>query len=317
MYFKGNQPVLILPSLFSLEGKACLCDDDDNNRYDVDNNQPRPESFREDWQQVNNGTYYAANGKVTTVANKTQEEKDFQFRNLASGAESGWDFSSRFLRNPGAANADTDFPLASLNIVNIIPVDLNAILYWNEVTIASFHASVGNASAANIWEDKARTRSEAMNALMWNEQSATYFDYNLTSGSPQSFTARDADALPLETRLAPANESQTAFNVAQILPFLTGAARPGIKNSPATVRRAFQRVSDYLDTRQGGISATNYRTSQQWDQPNVWPPLMQMIMEGLLNTPATNGEDDQDWIWTQDLALRLGQRYLNSAYCTW
>jgi alpha,alpha-trehalase len=40
-------------------------------------------------------------------------------------------------------------------------------------------------------------------------------------------------------------------------------------------------------------------------------------MEALLRTPATNGTDDEDWRWTQDLALRLGQRYFDSAYCTW
>lgn len=244
-------------------------------------------------------------------------EKSSQYRNLASGAESGWDYSSRFLRDPQAANTGTGFPLASLNIVNIIPVDLNSIMYWNEATIASLLALVGDSSAAGVWEERARNRSEAMAALMWDEALGSYFDYNMTSGAPQLFAPRDADALPIETGPAPSNDTQVAFHVAQLVPFLTGAALPGVKNSPSAVRRVFQKVSDYLDTRQGGISATNYLTSQQWDQPNVWPPLMQMIMEGLLNTPATNGEEDEDWVWTQDLALRLGQRYLDSAYCTW
>lgn len=199
----------------------------------------------------------------------------------------------------------------------MIPVELNSILYWSEATIASLLASTGNSSEASIWEERARSRSEAMGAVMWNETLGSYFDYNLTSGSPYTFMARDADALPIETTSVPSDDVQVVFNVAQLLPFLTGAAHPDIKNNPSTVRRAFQKVSDYLDTREGGISATNFRTTQQWDQPNVWPPLMQMIMEGLLNTPATNGEQDEDWIWTQDLALRLGQRYLDSAYCTW
>lgn len=286
-------------------------------RYSVDNNQPRPESFREDWQQVNNVTYYASDGDLIPARTLTQAERSLQYKNLASGAESGWDFSSRFLSDPRAAAAETYFPLASLNVINIVPVDLNSLVYWNEATIALLLNFTGNSSAARIWEEKAQNRSEAMGAIMWNDQLGTYFDYNITSGSPQIFTFRDADALPAETNTAPSNETQVSFNVAQLLPFLTGAALPGIKSNPSTVRKAFGRISDYLDSRRGGISATNFGTSQQWDQPNVWPPLMQMMMEGLLNTPATNGEQDEDWIWTQDLALKLGQRYLDSAYCTW
>lgn len=38
-----------------------------------------------------------------------------------------------------------------------------------------------------------------------------------------------------------------------------------------------------------------------------------MLMDALLQTPA----DDAAWAWAHDLALRLGQRYLDSAYCAW
>lgn len=44
---------------------------------------------------------------------------------------------------------------------------------------------------------------------------------------------------------------------------------------------------------------------------------MYVIMKGLLNTPATFGEDDPYYIETQDLALSLAQRYLDSTFCTW
>uniref|UniRef100_A0A0B7K750 Trehalase n=1 Tax=Bionectria ochroleuca TaxID=29856 RepID=A0A0B7K750_BIOOC len=51
--------------------------------------------------------------------------------------------------------------------------------------------------------------------------------------------------------------------------------------------------------------------------PSVWPPLMHILMQGLRNTPATFGEDDPSYVEVQDLALRLGQRYLDSTFCTW
>lgn len=45
-------------------------------------------------------------------------------------------------------------------------------------------------------------------------------------------------------------------------------------------------------------------------------------MKGLLSTPLEFSEEDdeettEDYVWTQDLALRLAQRYLDSLYCTW
>lgn len=287
------------------------------NRYNVANNQPRPESYYEDWTQVNNASYYASNGSIYSARNTSLEDKVWQYNNLASGAESGWDFSSRFMRNPRAAAEDTYFPLSSYSIANLIPVDLNSILYWNEVTIAKFLYMTGDPSEARIWQEKARSRSEAMHDLMWNETLGSYFDFNITSHAQEIFWARDGDALPVETAPAGSDDTQVVFNVAQLTPFWTGAAVPSLKHSPRSVRSAFRRISDYLDAREGGIAPTNLRTSQQWDQPNVWPPHMHILMEALMRTPATNGADDEDWVWTQELALRLGQRYWDSAYCTW
>ncbi|KAL1872069.1 hypothetical protein Daus18300_004438 [Diaporthe australafricana] len=300
------------------------------NRYNVANTEPRPESYYEDYTQVNNASYHAKDGRVFPTRNTTRAEKDLQYKNLASGAESGWDFSARFMRDPAAAADDTYFPLASYNIVEVIPVDLNAILYWNEVTIADFlrqqqqaHNTTSTVQAdaeADAWDARAAARSEAMHAVMWNATMGGYFDFNLTSGRQDVSWARDGDALASETDFAPSPGQQVIFNVGQLTPFWTGAAAPALKDDPAAVRRAFSRVDEYLGSRGGGIAPTNFASGQQWDQPSVWPPHMHMLMEALLRTPRAGFEeedDDDDWAWTQDLALRLGQRYFDSAYCTW
>ena len=52
----------------------------------------------------------------------------------------------------------------------------------------------------------------------------------------------------------------------------------------------------------------------------MWPPLQYIIIQGLLNTPIDSDSDessDEDYVWTQDLALKLAQRYVDSAFCTW
>lgn len=61
------------------------------------------------------------------------------FTDLASGAESGWDFSSRWFATDGP------FPhqLASIRTTSIVPVDLNAILCSNEATLSWLHNITG------------------------------------------------------------------------------------------------------------------------------------------------------------------------------
>jgi len=292
------------------------------NHYAVQNTQPRPESYYEDYVTANNATYFNKNGQqfnATEPLNETQ--KATLYANLASGAESGWDYSSRWIANPSDAVTDTYFPLRSLNTIEIIPVDLNSILYANEITIGEFYRREGNFTAARAWAGRAKNRSDAMTALLWSAEHYSYFDYNMTSSSQNVYTLADNTSTPLSSSGAPPGK-QITFEISQFYPFWTGAAPEGIKNDPTAMRRVFARVEELLKDREGAIAATNLQTGQQWDEPNVWPPLQYVLMKGLLNTPLeVNDEDDeqttQDYVWTQDLALDLAQRYVDSLYCTW
>lgn len=287
------------------------------NRYAVENTQPRPESYREDYITARNSSYYAESGIVypeTVPLNDSQVAT--LYSHLASGAESGWDYTSRWIANPEDGARDVYFPLRSLNVRNIVPVDLNSIMYGNEIAISRFYNQTGDDTASETWAELAANRSTAIHAVMWNETYSSYFDYNLTSSSQYVFVPADNDTAALENSTAPAGQ-QVLFSVSQLYPFWTGAAQPYLKNNPLAVREAYSRVGAYLDARAGGIPATNFKTGQQWDQPSVWPPLMHILMQGLRNTPATFGEDDPSYVEVQDLALRLGQRYLDSTFCTW
>jgi alpha,alpha-trehalase len=294
------------------------------NHYAVENTQPRPESYYEDYVTANNATYFNKNGQQFNTSRQLNEtEKANLYSNLASGAESGWDYSMRWVRNPSDAISDTSFPLRSLNTKNVLPVDLNSILYYNEITIADFHKREGNYSAARQWAERAANRSEAMTTLLWNAEHYSYFDYNLTSSSQNVYTLADNTSTPLSLAGAPPGQ-QIWFQVSQFYPFWTGAAPSSIKTDPSAMRRVFARIDELLSTRAGAIAATNLVSGQQWDEPNVWPPLQYILMQGLLNTPLaiTSSDPDsetktQDYIWTQDLALKLAQRYLDSLYCTW
>ncbi|KAH7064134.1 Six-hairpin glycosidase-like protein [Paraphoma chrysanthemicola] len=292
------------------------------NHYAVSNTQPRPESYYEDYVTANNRTYFSEEGQQFNASLQLNDtEKATLYANLASGAESGWDYSLRWVKNPNDAVNDNSFPLRTLNTVNILPVELNSILYHNEITIAEFHRREGNYSAAREWAGRAKNRSDAMTTLLWNQEHYSYFDYNLTSSSQNIYTLADNTSTPLSTQGAPEGQ-QIWFQISQFYPFWTGAAPESIKGDPSAMRRVFARVEELLESRDGAIAATNLVSGQQWDEPNVWPPLQYILMKGLLNTPLEVSEDDdeqttEDYVWTQELALQLGQRYVDSLYCTW
>src|SRR5206468_6396777 len=82
------------------------------NRYWDDRPEPRPESFREDYQR----------GQTLPV-----EQRDAFYRNVRSTAESGWDFSSRWMREP----AD----VRTLETIELAPDALNGMLFNTERTI--------------------------------------------------------------------------------------------------------------------------------------------------------------------------------------
>lgn len=283
-------------------------------RYNVENTQPRPESYREDYETAANSTYYNEEGETYDEVEKLNDTQlATVYRNLASGAESGWDYTSRWMARPADAADDVYFPLRYLNIVNLVPVDLNAILYGNEIAIADFLCKEGRADEAEEWTSRAELRSEAMHKLMWNETLHSYFDYNITASAQHVFVPADDDAEDFETDPAPEG-MQVLYAASQFYPFWTGAAPASLREDPAAVSKAYERVAAYLELRAGGVPATNFQTGQQWDQPSVWPPLMHILMAGLLNTP-TPGEDEGQS--AHELALTIAQRYLDSTFCTW
>ncbi|KAI1657822.1 glycoside hydrolase family 37 protein [Daldinia decipiens] len=285
--------------------------------YEVQNTEPRPESYREDYITANNRSYYAASGIIYPESHPLNDsEKAELYSNLGAGAESGWDYNTRFIANPSDAARDVYFPLRSLNTNNIVAVDLNSILYANEMVISDYLDKSGDSTLATEFEQLAKNRSEAMYALMWNDKYMSYFDYNLTSGAQDLYVPSDADTTSAQKADAPEGY-QVFFHGAQFYPFWLGAAPPPLRDNPLAVKLAFERVSDLVSEKAGGIAATNYRTGQQWDQPNVWPPLMYVLMKGLLKTPATFGKEDPAYLETQDLSLKLAQRYLDSTFCTW
>ncbi|KAF7150390.1 hypothetical protein RHSIM_Rhsim02G0248900 [Rhododendron simsii] len=96
-------------SVSILDAEGCNCS---LSRYYAMWNKPRPESSTIDME--------------TASVLSNASEKQHLYRELATGAETGWDFSSRWMRNASG--------LMTLATTSIIPVDINAYILQDDYT---------------------------------------------------------------------------------------------------------------------------------------------------------------------------------------
>jgi alpha,alpha-trehalase len=202
------------------------------NRYWDDRPEPRPESYREDFD----------------LGQAIPEDRRVAFyRNVRATAESGWDFSSRWLRDP----AD----LHTLETTELVPVDLNSLLYHAEQLIAAlrtFRGQPGDAEIARRFIIAAGGRRRSLLAAAFDSVSGFFYDVRWRSGERVTDRPTLAGAVPLYFGLA--TEAQAS-----------------------AVARRLER--DFL--RPGGFVTTLIASGQQWDAPNGWAPLQWMAIEGV------------------------------------
>jgi len=196
------------------------------NRYWDDLSIPRDESHLAD---------------VLTAQDSTRP-REIVYRNLRAGAESGWDFSSRWFAGEDLASIETTF---------IVPPDLNAILYGLETAIAAGCARNGDRACEDEYRQMAETRAAAMQDYLWNDETGAYDDYDFVEGEPKGNTTAAA-LYPLFFGLASQEEAvATAAMVEETL------------------------------LAPGGLLTTPSKTGEQWDAPNGWAPLHWIAVQGL------------------------------------
>jgi alpha,alpha-trehalase len=188
------------------------------NRYWDDRAVPRDESYREDVQTAQHADRPAAE----------------VYRNLRAGAETGWDFSSRWLGDGSH--------LWTIRTTAIAPVDLNCLMLHLEQVLARAYAQTGDTPRAGLYRAKAKARSDAIRRLMWNADAGLFTDY-----------------------LWQAQRQSLEFSAATVFPLYFGAATPEQAHAVATTLRR-----QFLEP--GGLATTLTINGQQWDRPNGWAP---------------------------------------------
>ncbi len=215
------------------------------NRYWDDRDTPREESWLED----------------VATARACQREPQEVYRNLRAAAESGWDFSSRWLSEEAppspqdnathparAASADT---LTAICTTDILPVDLNAFLYKLETTLSVLCHGAGDVSAGESYAQLAQARRDAVLALCWDGRHGAFFDYDWRK-----------------------QKRRSCLTAASLTPLFVGLAEQA--HADALAKTIEKRL-----LAPGGLATTECGSDQQWDRPNGWAPLQWMGIRGL------------------------------------
>ncbi len=199
------------------------------NRYWDENNTPRPESYKED----------------VEIAHNSTQAPEVIFRHLRAAAESGWDFSSRWFKEVDS--------FASIHTTDLIPVDLNCLLYNLEETISEAYELLNNSEKADFYKNLSKNRQKAIEKYCWNEAKGFYFDYDFIK-----------------------NEQTEHFTLAATFPLFFKIA-----TEKQAEKVAFILEKDFFKS--GGLTTTLHNTGQQWDAPNGWAPLQWIGFKGLMN----------------------------------
>jgi len=197
------------------------------NRYWDDRNTPRDESYRED----------------TELARQSGRPTQSVFRDIRAAAESGWDFGSRWF-----ADGRTR---ASINTTEIVPIDLNSLLYGLEQAIRAGCHRRSDQTCARDFERRAKVRAAAIDRYLWDEADGAYYDYQWTKSAPIK-----------------------RVSAAILYPLFVGMA----SDSQA---EAIGKITTRDLLKAGGVVTTPLNTGEQWDAPNGWAPIQWIAVDGL------------------------------------
>ena len=201
------------------------------NRFWDDKAEPREESYKED---------------VELCHGMTKEQKEKRCRDLRAGGESGWDFTSRWFKDPS--------DMSTIRTTEIVPVDLNSELYNMEMKLSEWNEAKGDTVKAQKYKDAAEARKKSIQKHCWDEEKGFYFDYCSTD-----------------------KDRTGTWSLASSFPLFFGIADQGQANKVA------KHLKDDFLKKGGLVTSLTVGSGQQWDSPNGWAPLQYASAQGLRN----------------------------------
>lgn len=203
--------------------------------------------------------YLTANDPTLTTP-LTEDQRANLYAELASGAETGWDYSSRWAKDPLAGSAANQNPtLRSLNVRSIVPVCLNSILcaYRSHcplcipadsftdkahMLVADLYDSQStNTSSATAHRATAASLQSGILDLLWDSSKLAFYDFNLTS-----------------------NARNSIFSAATFYPLWNGIVPTELTASSENAFGFFSSVNMVMNRYNGTLPVTYIETNLQW-----------------------------------------------------
>ena len=215
------------------------------NRYNDKLNSPRSEMYVDD----------------VHLAGYSERNQDSLFSHLRAACESGWDFSSRWCSDP--------MDLKTIHTGDIVPVDLNCLIYRMESTLSHCYDLAGDDMRANKYLKLSERRQKVIEKLFWDKEEEFYFDFDISKNSITN-VASLAGIFPLFFEISDVERAENCLS--------------------------------YLEKhflKKGGLVTTNINSGQQWDAPNGWAPLQWVGFIAAINYQNKVLADCISHRWTQ------------------
>ncbi|MFD2572584.1 alpha,alpha-trehalase TreF [Spirosoma soli] len=202
------------------------------NRYWDDMTTPRPEAYLAEYQ-------------LAEEAKRIGVDTNALHHHLRAACESGWDFSSRWFTETNT--------LVTSHAADIVPVDLNCVLYFLETTLQQAYELANKPEKAEALNKLATARKQSIQNTFWNDETGFFHDYDTIT-----------------------NQKTSALTLASVFPMFFGIATP---EQAGCIHERLK--ADFLQA--GGWVTTLVQSGQQWDWPNGWAPLQWIVYKGLMN----------------------------------
>ena len=174
--------------------------------------------------------------------------------------------------------------------MDLIPVDLNAILFAVERQLHDFALILDKPTLAQQYAANATARMVAIDAILWNATGSQWQDYHVDRKQWKQ-EVMVSNFIPLWTkcydRSASTRNAQRFAAAACCLFVLMFCVCDCIFSLLLVCRSLMDEgsvVSALLQSgliMEGGVVTTLNNNTQQWDFPNAWAPLQWMLVEGI------------------------------------
>jgi alpha,alpha-trehalase len=142
--------------------------------------------------------------------------------------------------------------MATIHTTDMIPVDLNSLLYYLEETLSLAYQQSSFTAASDQFARKAEERKKAIMAYCWDSRQGFFLDHHTGFHKPSS-----------------------VWSLAGVFPLFVGLAS---QEQADAVHEHIK--SQFL--KDGGVVTSLQQSGQQWDSPNGWAPLQWLTCQGLL-----------------------------------